>query len=116
MTVNGFEVGQTVLLVESYGRRVNGVPPISEKTVTRVGRKYVYVEQYGRERPFLPSDITPGSAVEQVNYGIGDVIYTEPAYAERQRRDELIKLLTKPLKRFDRMPTEKLEALWEVLQ
>lgn len=47
--MNEWQVGQRVLLIPSANQHRS---PIEEVPIARVGKKYVYIEQYGREVAF----------------------------------------------------------------
>jgi len=77
--LTGVAVGDVLKLYSSGTRgRTVDVP------VTRVGRKYLYITQYGRECPFR---ISNGIAAD--GYGHSSV-RTPAQHAEAQRRTELL--------------------------
>lgn len=76
-----FKVGQTVTLEDRRGGT-------EEKTIVRVGRKWVYIEQYGYEVAF---DAQTGH--EKNRYGFPSRIYTAETKAEEERRNAVLKEL-----------------------
>ncbi|QBP29715.1 hypothetical protein SEA_TYPHA_60 [Mycobacterium phage Typha] len=77
-----FHVGQQLILHNRRGTE--------DVTVSRVGRKYVYITQYGRECKFH------GDTGQEVSeYGSPGVLYTPEEWAKRERRLTLFKSLDK---------------------
>jgi hypothetical protein len=110
----GFTAGQVVVLVPSENQR--GSTP-TEVTISRVGRKYAYVEQYRREIPF---DIETGN--ERTDYpGSAQSIRTPERHARIVRQQAA----TERLRELDVIPNrssrfihsvEKLEAMVALLE
>ncbi|QBC87374.1 beta barrel domain-containing protein [Mycobacterium avium] len=75
-----FHKGQKVILSDRRGQ--------VEATVERVGRKWVYITRYSREVAF---DAQTG--VENSQYGAPDRIYTLEGWADKCRREDVLKKL-----------------------
>lgn len=105
-----YEVGQKVLLFERYRR---GAEP-REMTVTKVGRKLVTVEQYGRPVQFR---IESG----HINDAFGSArICTPAAYAAEQAASKALAELRELGVRFDvgsrRLSLAALGAITEIVR
>lgn len=105
-TLSGFHVGQRVVMTARRGSFY--------VLVSKIGRRYVYVEHLGREYQFDPRD--EGVAFQSLDASGrsgGRQIYVESVWEERAHR---VWLLTKIREvDVDRLPTETLERLVEVL-
>lgn len=102
-----FHKGQTVIL---ESRNYSGKTS-EEKTITRVGRKWAYIEVFGREVAF---DAETGC--ENSQYGYPSYIYTPEMKAEKDRRLAASDALHKAGVRFDfgrerKISTDTLEAI-----
>jgi hypothetical protein len=78
--VSDFEIGQVVIVTERFGQRGH-----SEMTVTKLGRKYMYVGEGHKQRKF---DATSGSESVPGSYSGGHV-FTVQKWEERQQLQQL---------------------------
>lgn len=106
--MTNFHVGQTVILER---RSYRGPSKCEETTITRVGRKYAYIEFWGREYQF---NLETG--VEAGDRGLPDRIYTPEMKAAQDRRHAAQEALRNVGVRFDHgierhLSTETLEAI-----
>lgn len=105
-----FAVGDTVMVNPNHGKA-------HKDTVTRVGRKYVYVGQGWREDAYYK---VSGEGKSD-GYGSIGHIYTPEEWNDRNRRAELLDALKEHGVRFDwgrgdRISTDLLAALLAVFQ
>ncbi len=105
-----WKVGDQVVLQEQRS-------PDRTVPVVRVGRKYVYIEQYGRERGF---DKETGRQADRV-YGYAAKIVTPEIIAEEQRRTNVVAALKNHKITYDgyggfTQSTDVLEKLLDVLE
>ncbi len=105
-----FKVGDTVILSIRHQSEL-------ETTITRVGRKYAYIEQYGRERAF---DLWSGYEANN-KYGTPGRIRTPGMVAEEARRKAVIDAIRGHGITYDRyigfkQSTDVLEQILRVLE
>ncbi|WP_260973555.1 beta barrel domain-containing protein [Mycolicibacterium llatzerense] len=105
-----WKVGDEVVLREQRS-------PDRTVPIVRIGRKYVYTEQYGRERAF---DKETGYQAGRV-YGYAARIVTPEILAEEQRRTDVVAALKNHKITYDgyggfMQSTDVLEKLLKVLE
>lgn len=105
-----WKVGDEVILQEHHS-------PNRTVPIVRIGRKYVYVQHYGRERGF---DKETGHQADHV-YGYPTRIVTPEILAEEERRSRAVSALKKHKITYDgyggfAQSTDILEKLLEVLE
>jgi len=78
-----YTLGQEVIVTTP-----NRVGEPFSTVISRVGRKFVYIEQYGRERKFFAE-----SGAEDAGGYIGGAIYRPDEWADREARTALLATL-----------------------
>jgi hypothetical protein len=78
--VSDFEIGQVVIVTERFGQRGH-----SEMTVTKLGRKYVYVGEGYKQRKF---DAATGAENLPGGYS-GGSLFTVKKWEERRQLQQL---------------------------
>jgi hypothetical protein len=86
MASNTFTVGQEVVILAPRNRFRPNDDGTTRTTVTKVGRKYVYVDMYGREVGFHIADGRPASSTG----GYSLHLYTIEKWAEFTERNEAL--------------------------
>ena len=107
-----YYVGQKVL-IRDINRRRDGGP--TESVITRVGRKLVYIEQYGREVAYRIED-----GRKNDNYG-HSWLQTPEQYVEEMHRDALWSRLNAAGLRLElgmshKVSTDKLERVVAIME
>ncbi|MFE7899157.1 hypothetical protein ACFU3E_16840 [Streptomyces sp. NPDC057424] len=117
MSINGLgdvKVGDRLIL--SSSNRYRGDEPV---TVSRIGRKYLYVtRQDGRE---VPNRYLRGTGYLDSSYSVSERLYTQDQYDETKRRASLLEQLRQAgidLRHEIRseVTTDQLRALLAVMQ
>lgn len=85
-----FKVGDKVIVFrDNWNRGRNAEPNVDERTVSRVGRQYVYVgEQSWNERAF-----EIGTGFEKVTWGDASRLFTLEEYEDFKVRQEAVKTI-----------------------
>lgn len=77
------QVGQTVFMIEGR-RRLDGVYEPEPVAVTKVGKKYFYIERYGRAVP-----VHLGTWIEKSEFSRARFYTTKEEYFDQQERSRL---------------------------
>lgn len=113
MDIKNFHTGQIAFL-DSGRNRKGEAYPLTEVTVTKVGRKYVTVKRGWGEYQFCSTRTTDKYLIEKTDYGSADRLYALREDCEEQRELERLRDWMRKAGSWEAVGKYTLEQLREV--